>query len=340
MSALTGFLAALVLAPTAPAARPALSPAAEIRSSSAERAIAAPFLALIPFASPMMMQPASSAGLAATWKIISRMNGGGGGLSFTTLNEVQWVDSTGTAISTSGATHTASTAQSGTVNDLFDGNSGTFYQTATVLDAFVQTVFASAVTVAGVKLTSLVNFADRAPTFFDVYYNLGAGDVYLFTGAYNAWTAASQTITFMDPGAAAAQTDWFVMPTALNGGAGWFQSELEFRASLGGADEATGGTAISGYDFNFDVVSKLFDNSTATFAGATSLATTPYVFAGYQIPTAKDILQVSATSRDSSTSQAMTAGRIYAGANRGYRLRKTFSGLTWGAAPSTNLINL
>lgn len=283
-------------------------------------------------------RPAAAAGgggtSAATWKVISRQNGGG---SRTTLSELQWLDSGGNPISTSGATHTASTPQAGTANDLFDGNTATFYQTNTVVDAFIQTAFVSAVAVAGVKMTELSGFPDRAPTWFDVYYNTGAGDTYAFSGAFNSWTTSA--VTFMDPGVSA-QTEWIVMPTTLNGAAGWFQSELEFRASLGGADEAAGGTAVGGYGFNFDVPSKLFDNDTTTFAGATSIATTPWVYGGYQLPVAKDILQVAAVNRSGNLSQSMTAGKIYAGANRGFRLRKTFSGLTWGADPTTNTINI
>jgi hypothetical protein len=286
----------------------------------------------------MLMQPAAAVpggGVAVTWKLVERSTHGGG---FFTLSEFQWLDSSGNPISTSGATHTASTAQAGSVGNLFDGNTSTFYQTGTVSNAFIQTVFASPVTVAGVKLTDYAGFTDRAPAFFDVYYDAGAGDVYLFSGAIEPWVA-NTAFTFMDPGGGA-QTDWLVMPTALNGAAGWFQAELELRASLGGADEATGGTAYGGYGFNFDVPSKLYDNNTTTFSGATSIATTPWVYAGYQLTTAKDIQQVAALNRSGNLSQSMTAGKIYAGANRGFRLRKTFSGLTWPADPTTNLINL
>jgi hypothetical protein len=278
---------------------------------------------------------------ATIWKLISRSNNGG---SFTTMIELQWLDSGGNAISTSGASHTASTAQAGAVDNLFDGDTGNIYQTATTEDAFVQTTFASPVAVAGVKIWGYYSAPDRCPGFFDVFYSIDGGSnfVHAFSGVKTSWPSVADTpITFQSPAATGSMAYWIVEPTALNGSTALTLSEAEFRTSVGGSDITSGGTAIVGYGtFSFGVVANLYDDNTGTlFSNNPWPKCSPF---GYQFSSAQDIKQVGLRARSGGfLDQSPVSGYILAGSDGlCYVRRQSFSGLTWPADLTLNLINV
>jgi hypothetical protein len=269
---------------------------------------------------------------AATWKIISRdVNGGG----FTTGSEMKWLDKDGNQISTVGAVHTGSANQSGTPDLLFNGNLGDFWQSGVVNNCFVQTVFPGNVAVAGISWLPLGGFPTRVPIFADIYYNIGAGDVYAFSAVFSP--VDNTALVAMDPGPGA-QTDWLIVGLTINGSA-WFQSELEFRGSLGGADLTGGGTGLTSQNVAASGFSSanLIDNNLATITGATVFR--PYDYMGARLTIAASPPQAAIVSRAGfQASQSVLSGLIMAGANRGFRQRATFAGLTWPADPTTNLI--
>lgn len=305
-------------------------------------------LTVIPFPSGMMIGSAAAAvylpgATAATWKIVVRNSNVQG--DYFNLADLKWLDLAGNPISTSGATHTGSTAQAGAVGNMFDGDPvNTFYQVNPAYDdgvqtpTFFQTVFPGNVTVGGVRMLGYSTFTSRCPALFDVFYNVGAGDVYLFTGVYNGW-AAGVSVDFMDP-AAGPQTDWIValqhVQTSL-----WQQAEAELRASIGGADQANGGTPLSSANFaaSGNAIGNLWNGNLADYAGTPS----PYYWDwfGYRLTSAMSIAEVAMTSKaGANTTDCITAGTIYAGVGKGFRKRKAFTGLTWPTNPTTNLITI
>lgn len=273
---------------------------------------------------------------AATWKIISRMATPGG---FTTASGFRWLDKDGNTIPTVGAAHTGSAAQSGAPADLFDGNAGTFFQSAVVVDWFLQTVFPGAVAVAGIGWTPLAGFPDRCTMFADVYYNAGAGDVYAFSFVPDtAWTNAEKTA--LDPGDGA-MVDWIIANPGTGGfsaSGAWFQAELETRLVAGGADQSTGQTGIASANVAAAgwPLANLIDNNLANFVGPGAVRA--YDWMGVRHGAAKDIKQVAVTSRAGFTNQAMLSAVVLSGAAAGFRRRASVTGLTWPADPTTNLI--
>lgn len=85
----------------------------------------------------------------------------------------------------------------------------------------------------------------------------------------------------------AAHLYWRLNITANAGDTAYLAvAELEFRATIGGADQCTGGTAISGA---FDIPANAFDNNATTRASNTVSVFTGWI--GYQFASAVDVLQ-------------------------------------------------
>lgn len=146
----------------------------------------------------MIGRSPTSAPDATTWKMLSVANNGDG--SFTTLSEFAWLDSGGSPISNSGATNTSSTPQSGSANDLFDGNDGTWCQVNSLFNVTIpQTVFPVSHQVRGVKMTILAGFPARAPKDFEIYYDNGGGLTLIYSSTGNTSWSDHTPQTFMFP---------------------------------------------------------------------------------------------------------------------------------------------
>ena len=91
---------------------------------------------------------------------------------------------------------------------------------------------------------------------------------------------------------------WRVKGVTAGSFVGGALAELEFRATIGGADQATGGTSISGSEFNGSLVDgNAFDDDGSTAWAGTSLALS---WVGYQFTSPVSVEEISITSREAS----------------------------------------
>jgi hypothetical protein len=114
----------------------------------------------------------------------------------------------------------------------------------------------------------------------------------------------SMMVRFWPTPAPAGHAYWRVFASDNQGDAtGILLSEVEFRATAGGADQATGGTAIGSDDATTNEFAKAFDDSGATDWFADSGPTNQWI--GYQFASAVDVQEVAITFSATATQTAL-----------------------------------
>ena len=112
---------------------------------------------------------------------------------------------------------------------------------------------------------------------------------------------------------------------------------MEFRATLGGADQATGGTASAWSEFGGFPASNAFDDNTGTeYSAANTVGAEEAYLIAYDFGTTVEVAQVEFTARSSPSSQAPQSGYIGFSDNGDmYRVAWKFSGLSYPLANDT-----
>jgi hypothetical protein len=275
-----GFLAAL-FAPVAFQAPPSSAYAA-IASSSSHRALMQPALALIPFASPMLLQPAVA-------------GGGGGGADLTphrywklsvtaaqsdatgviALTEIIYAASAGGPQVAAAATITGPAAGSGSVALLIDGSRSSQY--STVAGGFPRDILIDFGATSGnwkaiheIRLVGHVSWLPQAPKDFTLSWsddNASFTSRIAVTGAA-AFSGDKMSSVFRS--ATCPDTLSGFLYYRLNCSAGnqtsqFAVGEVEFRGAVGGADlsGAAGGVFYSTQSSGNEA-SKAFDNNNST----------------------------------------------------------------------------
>lgn len=158
------------------------------------------------------------------------------------------------------------------------------------------------------------------------------------------WTNAQQVFT---KPTAANHRYWRLRPNTLQNGLQVMgAAELEMRSTSGGADQCTGGTALSRTAFSGFPASNAFDNSTATeWSGANAQANVVQSdWLGYDFGSGvtKDIVQLAYTNRTGTSErlQAPTAGWIESSSDGiNWLSRWTFSGASYSGGLVTVLLS-
>lgn len=121
------------------------------------------------------------------------------------------------------------------------------------------------------------------------------------------WTVNSQTAwgtseqrTFMRP-AKTGQTYWRLFATTTPNGSNMAFAEVEFRASYGGANIATGGTVIKSSEFNntTNAAINAFDGNVTTYWATASNVFPGWI--GYILPAANTIMEARVWARNDAT---------------------------------------
>jgi hypothetical protein len=238
------------------------------------------------------------------WRIFADTNNGDA--SFTSLAEVEFRGSVGG--SDLGPALTAITAaqalKSGEAAGLeawkaFDDVATTAWAHGVTTNAWIGRDFGAVVDVVEVALTINdspgATFA-RAPATGKLQYSDDASTwVTVFTFGLYGWIANSTRVIPETPPAAGFHRFWRVNASAVNGGTRLQIAELEFRATVGGADQANSGRVISTAGSSADT--SVFDNNTAT--EGVILATSG--FFGYVFPSPVSVAQVAITGSANTT---------------------------------------
>jgi hypothetical protein len=99
---------------------------------------------------------------------------------------------------------------------------------------------------------------------------------------------------------------WRVQALGVQSGTNFALAEIEMRATIGGADQCVGGTAIASTTFAGSAASNAFDNSISTW-WATLSGSHINGWIGYDFGTPVEVLELSLTARnDSGFSQSPT----------------------------------
>lgn len=312
MSAYTGFLAALLLVtPPDPAPKARIPVMAEIRSSAGP-AIVAPLLALIPFASPMMMTAAAPGVTPLTstpylfYKVdITAIDGG----TQASCAEIELLDGAGVNLlrqTISSGTASASSTFGGagisaalafTHAFLDTGGSSVGWVTASGTAGWLKWTSSGTIDVTSYALTARTSEGNRAPKNFTLEYS----------DDDSAWTAAdtrtnitgwaSQETRAFSFASVGAHKYWRINVTAVDGGS--FLGICSFRlvCSDGSVINNNGNVALihaNNFSSTGDLEQRLMDGSTST--GWTGTAgTTNALF--IHLPIAVAAAQLNWTSR-------------------------------------------
>lgn len=232
------------------------------------------------------------------------------GVDWCSINKVEMRGTIGGADFCTGGTASASATQGGGLSFpsyAFDSNNSTQWKTGTAtMPQWLEYTFASSVAIAEVVITAGSFNTTDAPKDFTIQYYDGSTwqTAKTVTGASFISTTDSLKFPIGSTYAASAADRWRIRIDAKQNSGNWTGvSELEFRASAGGADECSGGTAFASSSGGSNPVANAFDNNTGTswLTGNTSLGG----HVGYVLPTAKSIVQISMTS-PSTANDSMT----------------------------------
>lgn len=253
------------------------------------------------------------------WRIVISRNNGN---AYTTLSEVQMRATVGGADQCTGGFASCSGMGDPAWNadKVFDDNGSTFWAQQVQSGAWVMYEFASPVDVAEYTLSPTPDGSSLAQSpksftleFSDDGINWGFADAR--TGQ-TGWTLGEVRAFTVSMPATIVRLEMF----AANGGTVLEMTEVEFRATSGGADQCTGGQAAasSAYDTSLDP-GAAFDNNTGTlWASVTGASTNQWL--QYMFPSSTTVTEYALTARASFTSQMP----------KNWRLRTSSDqGLTW-----------
>ena len=253
------------------------------------------------------------------WRIfISRNNGN----AYTTLSEVQMRASVGGADQCTGGYASCSGMGDPTWNadKVFDDNGSTFWAQQVKTGAWIQYEFASPVDVVEYTLSPTPDGSSLAQSpkswtleFSDDGINWGFADAR--TGQ-TGWTLGEVRAFTVSQPATIVRLEMF----AANGGTVLEMTEVEFRATIGGADQCTGGQAAasSAYDTNFDPGAAFDNNNSTLWASPDNVNTNQWL--QYMFPSTTTVAEYALTARASFVTQMP----------KNWRLRiSNDKGLTW-----------
>jgi hypothetical protein len=273
------------------------------------------------------------------WRLRMLSNTGGAVASPNiNLAEVEFRATMGGADQASGGSTIESGDGGSGVANAFDNNSSTYWSApTTVLDSWVGYQFTSAVSVEQVAITStgtyqprdfVVEWSDNGTTWTPEWYALDA-----------SWGTSAETKTFgrlVSPSVTAAYPAWRVRIWGSNdvywpeaGGYYGGLSELEFRATVGGADQASGGAPISNRDYAGYPASNAFDNDGATRWGTDQPVRTSAIGYVFSAPTA--VAQISVKGSPNSTESPKDFSIQYYDGERWYVARDIRGATLWGS---------
>lgn len=274
------------------------------------------------------------------WRVSRRASGDNNWANFA---EFEMRTSSGGADQTGSGTAISSGGNAGNPGNAFDNNTGTFWQisgAAAVAASWLGYDFGSGndKEIVEIALTPLSGFGLRAFSEFDVQYSDDASTWTTDWSCSYTWTNAQKVFT--KPSAVASRY-WRIR----SGTTGTLScSELELRATPGGADETGSGTAIARTTAGGFPASNAYDNNATTDYVSTSpgvVADLEYLGYDFGSGVTKDIQEFSWTARDDAFfAQAPASGWLESGPNGTDWLgRHFFSGLSWSSG-STNVVTV
>lgn len=272
--------------------------------------------------------------------------------TYTGITEIEMRSSAGGVDLTGGGTASAATPiQSGSADAVFDNSVSTQIQwSGSGTGRWVAYDFGPGIEHEIVELVMYTNkdLAARGPRDWSLQYS-DDGVTWFESGFvchYTPWVVGTP-VTFTKPTATLQPRARIRWGTSDEGGSGsdWGAgscAELEFRAAIGGPDQATGGTpsASSTYGASYSA-DKAFDGNAATlWSGIDGVL--PAEWLQYEFPTPVDVKEVVFTARnDGSANQSPRTGRLEVSLDgMAWLTVAEFSVDAWSAGETKTLVSI
>lgn len=203
------------------------------------------------------------------WRINILTNNGDGNVG---LAGLEFRDTVGGSNVATGGTALCSNDWGGMfpAANAFDGNASTIWVTDAGPPQWIGYHFASAVDIAQIAVQARPTYMGNSPKDFDLQFS-DDGAVWIQQSAFTGQTSwgSNETRTFAagsPPGAPGSHAWWRVLGYRAETGTTAAIAEVEFHATVGGADVCSGGTpsASSVWTTGYEA-DKAFDNNNATF---------------------------------------------------------------------------
>lgn len=278
------------------------------------------------------------------WRVFILSNNGN---SFTGVTELEFRDTPGGAdLTGSGTASAAATIQAGSAAEVFDGSLSTFIQwSGDGNGKWIAYDFGVGVEHDIVEVVMYTNkdVAARGPKDWTLQYS-DDGSTWFESGLvcyYTAWVIGTPVTFTMPVGTLQeyARVRWGTSETGLAGSC----AELEFRATVGGADQSTGGTFTASTTFSGTFsADKAFDDNTATFWAAADADRPLKQWLSCQFTAPVDVHEVLFTARnDGNANQSPLTGWIeVSGDGRAWLSAHEFSVGTWSAGETQTLLSI
>jgi hypothetical protein len=286
--------------------------------------------------------PSGPYGAHTYWKL--EIDANNGHASNTSFSEFKFYDQSSSQIATSGGTAFSGGSGSDTsaVSNLFDGNTGTTWDRSSATNTNVGYQFTSAQAVASIDIITTTATA-RAPKTCRLRYS---DDGSTYTTAFEiyepSWPASGNaTRTWPQDYTGGKYKMLRIYITAGNGDRFVYPSELEFRATVGGSDQANGGVSFaSDQPTVVDAAAALFDNNTSSgYAIDTASTALPQSIA-YAFPNTVVCAQY-AISCDSANSRCPKDFKLQgSNDNSSWTDLNSQSGVTGWSVPETKTFNV
>lgn len=243
------------------------------------------------------------------WRIHARVNAGG---TFVQFAEVEMRAAVGGADQCNGGTPSCSgSIQAGSAAGVFANDGVTsFVQWSGTTDKWVAYDFGAGneKDIVEVAITGATGAANRSPSVFDVQYS---DDGVTWTTAWSviyttAWVTGT-AVAFAKPAVGSGAARYWrlrLLESFVPNNNILAISEMEMRATVGGADECAGGTALARTNGGAGFVpANAFANDglTTGYASAAGIAESEYLGYDFGAGNAKDIVEVTWLPRDDST---------------------------------------
>jgi hypothetical protein len=222
--------------------------------------------------------PSGPYGGHLAWRL--QIDANNGHATDTAFSEFKFYDQSNTQITTSGGTAFAGGSGSGgTPGNLFDGNTGTTWDRASPTNTFCGYIFSSAQAVAKIDIYT-GTATSAAPKTCRLQYSDNTTN-----GTDGTWTTAFEIWEPSWPATGTATRTWpqdfsggkvkgLRINISANGGDNFVViSEMEFRESVGGSDQTSGGISFATNDTTPDAAAAAFDNNNSSHYDITTSST-------------------------------------------------------------------
>jgi hypothetical protein len=222
--------------------------------------------------------PSSPYGSHLAWRLYIDNNNGHA--SITGFTEFKFYDQSSSQIATSGGTVLTGGSGSGASDNLFDGSTATSWnRTSATGSCFCGYMFSSAQAVASIDLYNGTNMT-IAPKVAHLQYSDDTTN-----GTDGTWTTAFDIWEPSWPASGTATRTWpqdfsggkvkgLRINISANGGDNFVViSEIEFRESVGGSDQTSGGISFATNDTTPDAAAAAFDNNNSSHYDITTSST-------------------------------------------------------------------